>query len=945
MVPFDQIPSCPVISRFVAPWDTSGWYGVRSGFAPGKPVYTNCPASVSQVPSRYMGAEYVVTFDSYCEGFDDKQEVLFYVERSSIVYVALDQRADASFLKGFSANGDAMGASNGCTYRIFQKAYSAGEQVLIPGFQGEAHHYFVLVQPMEELRKETSFPTVRATSFPPPYRPRQYRWYYHEVFSSAPEGAAPESFLCSENCRVERHPTQPQRKYVRMEGAASLFRHQIASGYEELEIALQLVTGTAEITFCGASVFLLYEVSDHSGVFHIRMLRRETHCELWINHCKQGLLPCDAGTDADLRIVMGAASLAFVDLISLKDQTEIYAVHDDFTKLPAYLCPDDSASCEIVAYPSERNTSLSLRNGAACFAIPAISGPLTVETKVRVTDDSFALLPELLNAEGEVLLRVAMYKNNLFASNGTEWVRLFECDTDWMYYPSGNWYRIQLRVDPAAQRYDLFVDGARRAAGFRLAGVSTPVAQIGFSSPCNQIYINDLRVYDAFTICRGLIPPGLVLNVAEEPYCAPSDGKTLATVELQRAIDDAACTGGTVFFPEGVFLTGGLRLHSDVTLFLSPKAVLKGSQDHGQYPLFTPGDSLCAARQLGRGILYGQNLCNVQITGGGVLDGQGLYRFKMNDPKNSRLPDCRPCMVYLSYCSGIEIRDIRFRSSAYWTVVPLSCRNLLLEHLDLDCMNTPNRDGIDPVDCCDMTIRHCNIMAGDDGLCFKSSDSFGCERIHVDDLVIQSLASGIKFGTDSYYSLKDTCIENCAIKNVNRCGVSLESVDGAEVENVLFQDIHMTDVGAPIYISIGVRNRCPRNGHPMRTSKINQVVFSQIRFDKPYPFSFSKDIREILVVGQSDSQPIRNVTFRDCKFQMPGGFDAIPAPPVPIDTKYPEYDQHGLSDGAVFSLRFSNSIRVENCQVHLDRPDRRPLVNHHDAVVAMEDIKENSEPL
>lgn len=111
------------------------------------------------------------------------------------------------------------------------------------------------------------------------------------------------------------------------------------------------------------------------------------------------------------------------------------------------------------------------------------------------------------------------------------------------------------------------------------------------------------------------------------------------------------------------------------------------------------------------------------------------------------------------------------------------------------------------------------------------------------------------------------------------------------------------------------------------------------------PFSFSKDIREILVVGQSDNQPIRNVTFRDCKFQMPGGFDAIPAPPVPIDTKYPEYDQHGLSDGAVFSLRFANSIRVENCQVHLDRPDLRPFVNHHNAVVAMEDIKETSEPL
>ena len=34
-----------------------------------------------------------------------------------------------------------------------------------------------------------------------------------------------------------------------------------------------------------------------------------------------------------------------------------------------------------------------------------------------------------------------------------------------------------------------------------------------------------------------------------------------------------------------------------------------------------------------------------------------------------------------------------------------------LEHLMLDCMNTPNRDGIDPVDCHDLSVRHCCIMA------------------------------------------------------------------------------------------------------------------------------------------------------------------------------------------------------------------------------------------
>lgn len=77
-------------------------------------------------------------------------------------------------------------------------------------------------------------------------------------------------------------------------------------------------------------------------------------------------------------------------------------------------------------------------------------------------------------------------------------------------------------------------------------------------------------------------------------------------------------------------------------------------------------------------------------------------------------------------------------------------------------------------------------MAGDDGLCFKSSDLFGCERIDVHDMLIQSLASGIKFGTDTYYSLKDAIFRDCTIKNVNRCGISLESVDGAQISNVLF---------------------------------------------------------------------------------------------------------------------------------------------------------------
>lgn len=540
------------------------------------------------------------------------------------------------------------------------------------------------------------------------------------------------------------------------------------------------------------------------------------------------------------------------------------------------------------------------------------------------------MLPELRDSNGQLALRIAMFCNNLYASNGQEWERIFAGDTDWMYYPHNNWYHVRIVIDLSAGTYEAYIDGARRVCGFSLAAPVENVAQLGYYVTGGKLYVNTLRIYDAPTLCRSLMPQGKVYDVLMAPYHACGNEVTFDTEAIQRAIDDAAYTGGTVYLHDGNFLTGCLNVHSDITFFIDRSAVLIGTQNNNQYPLYTPGSSLCTSRQLGRGILYGQNLCNVRVTGGGAIDGQGLYRFKMNAPVCNRLPDSRPCMIYISYSSEIILDDIRFRRSAYWTVVPLSCRNILIQNLDLDCMNTPNRDGIDPVDCRDMTIRRCNIMAGDDGLCFKSSDAFGCENIDVSDMMIQSLASGIKFGTDTYYSLKNTYIHNCSIKNVNRCGISLESTDGAEISDVVFDQIDMTDAGAPVYIAIGIRGRVPRNTSIKRLGSINGVQFKSLRFDNAYQFSFAKNIREIMIIGQSQELPVRNIAFYDCYFELPGGFLKTPGIPKPIGQNYPEYDQHGLSNGHAFCIRYAENVEINHCIVVLEKPDVRPMASYSD---------------
>ena len=67
------------------------------------------------------------------------------------------------------------------------------------------------------------------------------------------------------------------------------------------------------------------------------------------------------------------------------------------------------------------------------------------------------------------------------------------------------------------------------------------------------------------------------------------DGRTKDTDAIAKAV--AACAaagGGTVFFPAGRYLTGSIRLESNLTLNLEAGAVLLYSADPADSPLVPP---------------------------------------------------------------------------------------------------------------------------------------------------------------------------------------------------------------------------------------------------------------------------------------------------------------------------------------------------------------------
>ena len=116
------------------------------------------------------------------------------------------------------------------------------------------------------------------------------------------------------------------------------------------------------------------------------------------------------------------------------------------------------------------------------------------------------------------------------------------------------------------------------------------------------------------------------LDVTEAPFWAKGDGKTKNTAALQRAID--ACGGGdTVYIPAGIYLTGALRLHSNMELYLDEGAILQGTAEIVDYQPRIPSrfegtEMRCYSSLLNLGTLdhaAGPNCENVVIRGKGTI--------------------------------------------------------------------------------------------------------------------------------------------------------------------------------------------------------------------------------------------------------------------------------------------------------------------------------------
>ena len=417
---------------------------------------------------------------------------------------------------------------------------------------------------------------------------------------------------------------------------------------------------------------------------------------------------------------------------------------------------------------------------------------------------------------------------------------------------------------------------------------------------------------------------------------AKGNGIDLDTKFINSTIDEAAkAGGGTIYFPAGNYLCGSIHLKSNITLYLENGATIIAApaEDQDEYDL--PEDKISnkyedfGHRHWHNSLIWGENLHDISIIGHGMIWGKGLVRS--NKGEDDKRPN-KSISLYL--CRNVIIRDISMLHAGWFALLATGVDNLTVDNVIMDT----NRDGMD-IDCCrNVKISNCNVNSpNDDAIVLKSSYGLGfarsTENVTITNCEVSGFDEGsflagtytrtnpggptgrIKMGTESNGGFKNITISNCVFDYCG--GLALETVDGAQLEDVTINNITMRDiVNAPIFLSLGARMRGPE-GTPV--GSLRRIIISNI-------VAYNVDSQTGAIINGIPGHDIEDVSLHDINIYYKGGGTKEQAErEVPgLEKIYPEPGRYGTLPSYGFYIRNVSGIQLQNINLHLLSGDQRP---------------------
>jgi len=444
---------------------------------------------------------------------------------------------------------------------------------------------------------------------------------------------------------------------------------------------------------------------------------------------------------------------------------------------------------------------------------------------------------------------------------------------------------------------------------------------------------------------------GAVFSVRD--YGAAGDSKALDSPAINKAIEAcAAAGGGTVLVPAGTYLSGSIRLKSNIRLLIDAGATILGAPQamnaYDEPEPYALGGYLDGGHCFfHNSLIWGVNLTNVFITGNGMINGGGLVRSdgpldrmvgfnKFNPPITNAAPPVRlgNKAIALKLCRNVLIRHITIFHGGHFAILVTGCDALTVDNVTMDT----DRDGID-IDCCRNTmVSNCRINSpGDDALCPKSTYALGEVRPTENLMIVNCQVSGyaegtlldgtmkpsrqhtgrIKFGTESCGGFRNCTVANCTFRSCR--GLALEEVDGGIMDNITINNITMMDVpDYAIYITTGKRNRTPGL---TTTSRARSILISNVIADGVGKMS------GIQIMGLPEL-PVEGVRLQNIRLTSKGGAAKADAAIVPkeLGTGYPEPGKLGTLPAYGVYARHVRDLELANIRLSFEKEDLRPAM-------------------
>lgn len=390
-------------------------------------------------------------------------------------------------------------------------------------------------------------------------------------------------------------------------------------------------------------------------------------------------------------------------------------------------------------------------------------------------------------------------------------------------------------------------------------------------------------------------------------YGAVGDGRTLDTAAINKAVEAcAAAGGGGVVLPPGRYLSGTVRLKSNVTLDVNTGATLVGSTDLADYEFFTPPAFMPESRfpKWHRALILAVDAEHIAITGGGVIDGN-----KVPDPQGEEHMR-GPHTILLGNCRHASISNVTVQDAGNYAILFELSDQVEIRHVKI----TGGWDGVHfrgwrDRPCRDVTIAGCQMFTGDDCIAGRY-----WANTQITDCVLNSSCNCVRLiGPATHLAIEKCRMYGPGVyphrtrpRYNTLTGLNLQpgAWDGTQgaLDDVTISDITMQNVSSVFHFVLKPGNTAGR------------ITVSHVQATGVYLAAAS--------VESWAETPFQDVTFRDVSIEYTGGGSAAQSK-LPI--KPPGNDARPLPVWG-FYLRHVHNVTFDHVRLSCAKPDARPAL-------------------